>query len=169
MKKMHRIVDFAILAPVPLEHLKSGKAIAKSEGFVAFGSRKWDLFRKVDELRHGERVPVLLYPSHDYESPARLDFMIAWFGWYVGHVEAVGGAHPEGMRHRPPTTLQYPDDNRGHWVVFWHVEGLLKLRKSDQFPISTVGTYKGGTWHKDAVPRGPELVAVPNWLELQNL
>ena len=43
--------NFAILAPVPLEHLQSGKNIAVKEGFVAFGSRKWELFRRVDEMR----------------------------------------------------------------------------------------------------------------------
>lgn len=61
---MRRIADFAILAPVPLEHLQSGRDVAAREGFVAFGSKEWELFRRVDELRHGRTVPVLLYPSH---------------------------------------------------------------------------------------------------------
>jgi hypothetical protein len=44
--------QFAILAPVPLEHLQSGKDIAETEGFVAFGSRKWELdFRCPDRQR----------------------------------------------------------------------------------------------------------------------
>ncbi|MGY3138428.1 hypothetical protein ACVWZM_009110 [Bradyrhizobium sp. USDA 4501] len=54
---MMEIKDFAILAPVPLEHLQSGADIAHKTGFVAFGSRKWELFRKVDELRGSARVP----------------------------------------------------------------------------------------------------------------
>ena len=40
---MTGIADFSILAPVPLEHLQSGGAIADATGFVAFGSRKWEL------------------------------------------------------------------------------------------------------------------------------
>ena len=69
---MTGISDFSILAPVPLEHLQSGRAIASATGFVAFGSRKWELFRKVDELRGGARVPVLIYPSHeDFERSGR--------------------------------------------------------------------------------------------------
>lgn len=62
---MAGIADFSILAPVPLEHLQSGRAIADATGFVAIGSRKWELFRKVDDLRGGARVPVLIYPSHE--------------------------------------------------------------------------------------------------------
>ena len=97
-------VDFAILAPVPLAHLQSGKDVAAKEGFVAFGSMKWELFRQVDALRHDRKVPVLLYPSHE-GVPAKLSYVVAWFGWYTGHVESKGGVHPDGVKHRPPTTL----------------------------------------------------------------
>ena len=67
-------IDFAILAPVPLEHLESGADIARDTGFVAFGSLKWEPFRKVDELRKGAPVLVLLYPSFDYESPGKMSY-----------------------------------------------------------------------------------------------
>ncbi|RWE54181.1 hypothetical protein [Mesorhizobium sp.] len=142
--------DFAILAPVPLEHLQSGKSIAEKEGFVAFGSRKWELFRKVDEMRDGAPVPVLIYPSHE-DVPA-------------GAEESGSGKHSKGMQHRPPTTGQYTSDNQGHWAVFWHVKGLFELPKGQQMPISAVQTVKGG-WRKDAPPRGPELVAAPSIIE----
>jgi hypothetical protein len=152
-------VDFAILAPVPMEHLESGRGVAAKEGFVAFGSMKWEFFRRVDELRHGRKVPVLLYPSHE-DVPAKLSYLVAWFGWYTGHVDSVGGAHPLGMRHRPPTTGQYNSDNIGHWAVFWHVAGLRKWPKERHRPISEIETVKGG-WRMNAPPRGPELVAAP--------
>ncbi|MBX4863814.1 hypothetical protein HJA86_28450 [Rhizobium bangladeshense] len=152
--------QFAILAPVPLEHLQSGKAIAEAEGFVAFGSRKWELFRKVDELRDGAAVPVLIYPSHE-DVPVKDSFIVSWFGLYVGAQESGNGTHPLGMKHRPPTTGQYGADNKGHWAVFWHVKDLAELTHSQKMPISALQTVKGG-WRKDKPPRGPELVAMPS-------
>lgn len=163
---MRRIADFAILAPVPLEHLQSGRDVAAREGFVAFGSKEWELFRRVDELRHGRTVPVLLYPSHE-DVPAKLSYVVSWFGWYCGHVESKGGTHPLDMKHRPPSTGKYVTDNRGHWAVFWHVEGLRELPKDQCLPIRDIGTVKGG-WRKDAPPRGPELVALPHALSNQD-
>ncbi|MBB4095523.1 hypothetical protein [Brucella pecoris] len=161
---MMEIKDFAILAPVPLEHLQSGVDIAQKSGFVAFGSRKWELFRQVDELRGGARVPVLIYPSHE-DVPAKDSFIVSWVGWYVGSEESGNGKHSQGMAHRPPTTGQYASDNRGHWAVFWHVRDLRELPAAQRLPISAIQTVKGG-WRKSAPPRGPELVAMPSALEL---
>lgn len=155
--------DFAILAPVPLEHLQSGAQIAKDTGFVAFGSRKWELFRKVDEMREGLAVPVLIYPSHE-DVPAKDSFIVSWAGWYLGAEETPNGRHSGGMAHRPPTTGQYGGDNQGYWAVFWHVRDLIDLPQSQRLPISAVQTIKGG-WRKDAPPRGPELVATPSTIE----
>lgn len=152
--------QFAILAPVPLEHLESGKLISETEGFVAFGSRKWELFRKVDELCNGAAVPVLIYPSHE-DVAVKDSFIVSWSGLYVGAQETGNGAHPLGMKHRPPTTGQYGADNKGHWAVFWHVKDLIELPHSQRLPISAVQTVKGG-WRKDKPPRGPELVAMPS-------
>lgn len=160
---MTDIRDFSILAPVPLEHIQSGAEIASNTGFVAFGSRKWELFRKVDELRDGARVPVLIYPSHE-DVPAKDSFIVSWVGWYVGCEESGNGKHSKGMTHRPPTTGQYTSDNQGHWAVFWHVCDLHELPAAKRLPISAIQTVKGG-WRKSAPPRGPELVATPSTLE----
>ena len=78
---------FAILAPVPLEHLESGEEIARDKGFVAFGSRKFELFRDIDERRKGKRVPVLICPSHE-DSGSNISNFVSWFGWYVGGEES---------------------------------------------------------------------------------
>ncbi|MBI5949983.1 MAG: hypothetical protein HY875_17745 [Chloroflexi bacterium] len=153
------LLDFAILAPVPLEHLESGEEIARATGFVAFGSLKWELFRKADELRNGMPVPVLFYPSFDYESPGKLSYEATWAGWYVDSVESRGGAHPDGMRHRPPSTAKYRDDNEGHWAVFWHVRDLTRLEQS--IPITKLRGHAKGTWRKNSAPRGPELIEMP--------
>ena len=154
--------DFAILAPVPLEHLEPGVTVATEKGFVAYGSRKFELFRDVDARRSGAPVPVLIYPSHE-DDPAKLSFMVSWVGWYVGSAETHNGRHPLGLEHRPPSTGKYGLDNKGYWAVFWHVKDLTPLAPSERFPISKLQTVKGG-WRKNAPPRGPELVAVPSFV-----
>jgi len=163
MKAIH---DFALLAPVPLEHLQSGLEVSELKGFVAFGTRKWELLRKLDEMRGGAPIPVLIYPSHE-DVPARESFLVCWFGWYVGNVDSASGQHPLGMSHRPSTTAQYPGDNQGHWAAFWHVEGLRELPKEKCLPIGKIGTIKSG-WRKNAPPRGPELVALPEILSAED-
>ena len=61
-----------------------------------------------------------------------------WTGLYIGHVEAMGGAHPEGMRYRPVTTAQYPSDNEGFWAIFWHVAELRELAPDERVPIAAM-------------------------------
>ncbi len=163
MKAVH---DFALLAPVPLEHLMSGREVSKLKGFVAFGTRKWELMRKLDEMREGATVPALIYPSHE-GVPAKDSFLVCWFGWYVGQVDSVSGQHPLGMSHRPSTTEQYSSDNQGHWAAFWHVRGLRELPKEKCLAIGKIGTIKNG-WRKNAPPRGPELVALPEILSAED-
>lgn len=162
---MKTIRHFALLAPVPLEHLQSGQAVSTQEGFVAFGTKKWELFRKLDALREGAPVPALIYPSHE-DVPVKENFVVSWFGWYVGHVDGILGQHPGGMKHRPPTTAKYADDNRGHWAAFWHVEALRDLPKDKRVSIGKIGTIKD-EWRKNAPPRGPELVALPELLSYE--
>jgi len=156
------MTDFAILAPVPLEHLESGVTIAADKCFVAYGSRKFELFRDVEARRIGQPVPVLIYPSHE-DDPAKTSFVVSWVGWYIGSVETDTGRHPQEMDHRPPSTSKYPADNKGYWAVFWHVRDLTPLAPSARFPISKLQTVKGG-WRKNAPPRGPELVATPSFV-----
>src|SRR5690242_500641 len=99
MSKKSALIDFALLAPVPEEHLLDGRGVAVTKGFVAFGSRKWELFREIDRLRDGQDVPVLIYPSHE-DVELKLTFVVAWTAWYVGHVSSRMGAHPDGMKYR---------------------------------------------------------------------
>lgn len=152
--------SFALLAPVPLEHLQSGLEVAAHEPFVAFGTRKWELLRKLDEMRGEAPVATLIYPSHE-DAEASTALRVSWFGWYVGHVDSRGGAHPDGMRYRPTTTANYQADNKGHWAAFWHVVGLRQLQPTKQINIGKIQGFKGG-WRKDAPPRGPELVTLPD-------
>ena len=57
------MIDIALLAPVPLVHLEDGANICHEKGKVAFGSRSWEVFRELDELRKKQPVPVLIYAS----------------------------------------------------------------------------------------------------------
>lgn len=158
------MTDFAILAPVPAEHLASGLDLLSRESFVAFGSLKWELFEKIDLLRNGKPVPVLVYPSGEQDAVS-LAFVIQWKGWYQGHVRSVGGAHPDGMRYRPDSVRAYPTDMAGYWAVFWHVSDLQQLAEADHRPISSLQSYRSGKfWKAGHPPRGPEVVARPSWV-----
>jgi hypothetical protein len=160
------LAHFAILAPVPLEHLESGLEIVASQGEVAFGTMKWELFRRVDAERNGARVAVLIYPSGE-DVPAKPSFIVSWFAWYRRTESSVMGAHPDGMKFRPPTTAKYPLDNKGHWAAFWHVSGFRELPNQKCLAIGKLKGAKGG-WRKTAPPRGPELIILPESLSYEH-
>jgi hypothetical protein len=164
---MQVVHDFALLAPVPHEHLESGRPVAEKTGFVAFGTNKWELFRKLDDMREGDPVPVLIYPS-DEGIAAKASFIVRWFGWYIDHVESNNGRHPKGMSHRPPSTEKYAADNIGHWAAFWHVKGLHELPPEKRVSIGKIQSYAAGGWRKNAPPRGPELVILPEILSYES-
>ena len=108
------MADFAILAPVPQEHLISGQAIAADIGFVAFGSRKFELFRDIDLRRDGDPVPVLIYPSYE-DDLSKVTSLISWRGWYIGSEETHNGRHSLGMKHRPqrPASMRLTTSDTG--------------------------------------------------------
>lgn len=148
--------DVALLAPVPLEHLEDGIDVCRNEGRVAFGSRAWEVFRKLDQLRNGLPVDVYIYASHD---PVVRRFVVSWKGTYIGHVESIEGAHPEGMRFRPPSTGKYPEDNQGYWAVFWELEDLRRLDEDQQIPTGRFwGLEKRKSYGRNFVPEGPILI-----------
>jgi len=149
----------ALLTPVPVEHLESGAAICAAEGKVAFGSRSWEVFRKLDALRTGLSVDVYIYASGAGPQEVRA---ATWRAVYVGHVESVGGAHPEGMRFRPPSTCQNESDNYGHWAVFWEVRELRRLPESEFIATRQfTGHGKRRTYRDNFAPEGPLLVEHP--------
>lgn len=156
--------DFAILAPVPKEHLDAGLDVIKEQGCVAFGTRKWELFRDVDERSKKQPVPMLIYPSHE-DVPSKQSFRVSWVGRYVGHVHSNHGAHPEGLRYRPPSTAKNPGDNLGHWAIFWHLDALRQLSLDEYIPIGELQSHSTKKWLKAAPPRGPVLVEIPSELE----
>lgn len=148
--------NIALLAPVPYEHLESGKPICDKEGKVAFGSMAWEVFRELDKERNGASVNVYIYAS---DSPNSEELEVSWIGRYIGHVESKNGTHPDGMRFRPPSTAKNPGDNKGHWAVFWELDELRELEPSECKPTGAFTGYKSKKqYKKNVVPRGPLLI-----------
>lgn len=150
--------NIALLAPVPIEHLISGKEVCGREGKIAFGSNVFELFRELDNERAGLEVDVFFYASKS----GAVDQTVSWHGVYVGNVESIGGAHPDGMRFRPPTTARYPEDNSGHWGIFYEVRELKELGDDDRLAVSDLTGYgKGRRYKDDFPPRRPYLIEHP--------
>ena len=149
----------ALLAPVPLVHLEDGVETCAREGKVAFGSRAYDTFVKLDAIRQGEPIDVYLDASHAHEDgPIR----VSSTGRYVGYVGSKNGAHPEGMKFRPPSTLDDPSDNHGHWYVFWEVTDLRWLEGDEQILVRDMRGWQHKTrYSRFFVPEGPLIIEQP--------
>jgi hypothetical protein len=138
----------ALLAPVPLVHLKSG---AEMKGRVAFGSCAWQIFRRLDELRKGMDVDVYIYASHDPDG----DLEISWHARYVCQIEN-GRANVE--RFRPESTKTDTNDS----AVFWLVEDLAFLPPSQRISVAKLTGYdKKKPYGSAFSPEGPMLIEHP--------
>ncbi len=147
-----------LLVPVPEEHLRSGLQTLRREGKVAFGSRAFEVFAKLDELRQGEPVEVLIYAS-DPTTIIKPPYRASWRATYIGFQSARGGAHPDGMIYRPETTTQYPADNAGHWALFWEVVDLAELPEGERVQTGALkGWGKSKLYVKHFRPEGPVLI-----------
>ena len=143
-----------LLAPVPFEHLATGRAVAETEGRVAFGRNAWQVFEELDARRKGMPVDVYIYASR-VEGP--LSFEVSWRGRYIRRVLNDGGGHPDGMRYRPPSTAS--DTPAG---VFWEVEDLHPLQATDRIGLAAfTGFGKKKSYGPGFVPEGPLLVEHP--------
>jgi len=151
--------NIALLAPVPLEHLVDGQKTVESQGRVAFGSRAWETFRELDIRRKGLPVDVFIYASH---ADGCLESEASWRGRYIGHVESIGGAHPDGMQYRPQSTSKYSNDNAGHWAVFWELDMLEPVGEKERLHLADVtGFGKRKAYGHSFVPEGPLFIEHP--------
>lgn len=142
----------ALLAPVPSVHLEDGETVCRKRGKVAYGSRNWELFRTLDRDRDGLTVDTFIYASQvgDHKH------VVSWHAYYTGHVESIGGAHPNGARFRPPSTM---DDGTGYWAVFWEVTNLERI---SPIPIAEFrGLNALKNYDKLFLPEGPVRVENP--------
>jgi hypothetical protein len=142
--------EFAILAPVPEEHLLSWQKDGEQTK-VAFGSMAFELFRQADELRGEKAVEVFIYASLAENRP--LNSEVSWHGLYVGHVPSRSGRHPQGMKYRPPSTAS----EKPTWAIFWEVEELEPL--SSPIAIASLrGLGKKSKYQPRFTPEGPLLI-----------
>lgn len=157
---------FAMLAPVPEEHLLSGleaiqaqKAQGVEQPVVAFGSMAFEIFRKADELRggpDGNAVEVLLYASHAKEQS--LTPKATWRAVYTKQIPSRNGRYPkERSYERPKTALE---GDKPVWAIFWQIRDLEELN----LPIP-IGQFQGldkkSPYPARFIPEGPLLVQYP--------
>jgi len=145
--------EFAILAPVPEEHLISWQKDGEQTK-VAFGSMAFELFRQADELRGEKAVEVFIYASLAENRP--LNSEVSWHGLYVGHVQSRSGRHPQGMKYRPPSTAT----DKPTWAIFWEVEELERL--ASPIAIASLrGFKKKSNFQSRFTPESPLLIEYP--------
>jgi hypothetical protein len=73
----------ALLAPVPLIHLESALETETPDGQAAFGTRAWELFNELAQMRAGLPVDVYIYESHPEGS---FEGKVTWHARYI-HLE----------------------------------------------------------------------------------
>jgi hypothetical protein len=163
---MQKTRNFALLAPVPEEHLLSGlDAIAAQLDAddlpvgelpkVAYGSMAFESLAEVEKLRMGKTVEVLIYASHAKgEQPINPE--ATWRGVYVGYVGSRRGRYPGKSIYRPQATAS----DSLTWAVFWEVQELERLKTP--IPIGTLtGRGKKAKYQPRFIPDGPVLIEYP--------
>lgn len=150
----------ALLAPVPLVHLMYGKETCDAHGRVAFGTRAWEVFQKLDVIRGNAPVNVYIYASHDRNSD-RLE--VSWLGRYMHFQSTSNGKHPNATL-RPSSTHEEDKvfDIKTSWVGFWELDQLESLPNHEHIATgSFVGYESGKLYKRNFVPEGPTLVIQP--------
>ncbi|MBW4518566.1 MAG: hypothetical protein KME16_02375 [Scytolyngbya sp. HA4215-MV1] len=163
MQKTHA---FAILVPVPENHLISGmEAIAAqfdSDDLppehlpkIAFGSMDFELFGEVEKLRDSQAIEVFIYASHA-KGDQPLNPEVTWRGLYVGYVGSRRGRYPGKAMYRPKSTVT----DAPTWAVFWEIQELEQLKTP--IPIGSLrGKNKKTNFQARFIPEGPVLIDYP--------
>lgn len=152
---MARVSEFALLTPVPVEHLTDGVETCTREGTVAFGSDAWQLFESADfPLDPGD--DVLIYASHTGEPAIPRITWRAQFGRYQ-RTEQYRGM--ELRRIRPPSTR--PEDAETPWAGFSELTGLRQLDGDEALPILGMLDQHGRPYRSAFIPRGPIIITAP--------
>ena len=152
----HRLVEATVelLAPVPLDLLVDARDHFGEREF-AFGSRAWEVFRRLDLIRSEHAVRVWIYASHNADQPRPVS--ATWAAYYVRSVDSIGGAHPDSEHFRSP--LARTEDGLGHWAIYWHVEGLRQLDAAEYRPVSRMrGVDQRKPYARPFEPEGPILI-----------
>jgi hypothetical protein len=157
MEGIHQPVapDIALLAPVPLRHLRDGQSTCLATGKVAFGTEKFEnTFLPLEAQRKGMLVDTYFYASH----AEKLQLVVSWHGLYIGYVDAVPpGLHPAGMKYRPASTIT---DTR--FGMFYEITDLRPLAEHEQLRlINLTGFRKKKAYGPTFIPEGPMLIKHP--------
>ncbi|MGG6296345.1 hypothetical protein ACQ4M4_18295 [Leptolyngbya sp. AN02str] len=163
---MQKTNAFAILAPVPEQHLISGlEAIAAQldaedlppdhRPKVAYGSMSFEVFGEVEKLRAGRAVEVFIYAS-DAQGEQPLNPEVTWRGLYVSVVASRRGRYPGKAIHRPASTAH----DTPTWAVFWELQELERLKTP--IPIGKLRGHKKKTDYQPRfIPEGPVIIEYP--------
>ncbi|MDW3217108.1 MAG: hypothetical protein R8F63_00735 [Acidimicrobiales bacterium] len=140
---------FALLTPVPAEHLVDGEDVCRRQDKVAFGTEAWEVFAALSDIA-GPEPQVLIYASHDDEHHGPV---VTWVARYVGYTPARAGLHPDRFRYRPPSCRA-----DGAFSGFYEVTELRRLDSGLEIPVESLKKRDGGSLTAGFVPRGPTIV-----------
>jgi hypothetical protein len=153
------MTNFALLAPVPQEHLESGLKTLEEFGEVAFGSRAWEFFRELDAKRDGKPVDAYIYASHSDKFGAP---KVRWLGRYIGFVLAEDAARLDQLKYRPSSTLEAAGDKVGHWALYWKLDQLELIDSDKAIEMNRfIGMNSKKAYVKSFMPEGPLMIEAP--------
>ncbi len=142
----------ALLAPVPLDILVSALETYTPAGQIAFGTRDWELFDKLDKSRMKMPVDVYIYASHaggSFEGKAT---------WHAKYVRLEPDRH-EAKPYRPMLAAQ-TDVWEGE--VYWIVERLRRTEASEHISVTDFISFEDTKpYGKSFPPHRPLLVKHP--------
>jgi hypothetical protein len=141
----------ALLAPVPFAHLKSATEADTPNGQVAFATRDWELFNKLDGSRAGMPVDVYIYESHpegSFEGKAT---------WHARYVRLETDRH-KARAYRPKST----ETDTVEGEVYWIVERLRRMEPNEHIPVADFIAFRNmKPYGKSFPPHRPLLVEHP--------
>jgi hypothetical protein len=141
----------ALLAPVPFVHLKSAIQADRPDRQVAFATKEWELFNKLDGSRAGMPVDVYIYESHpegSFEGKAT---------WHARYVRLETDRH-KAKAYRPEST----ETDTFEGEVYWIVELLRRMESNEHIPVTDFVAFGSSKpYAKSFPPHRPLLVQHP--------
>ncbi|MBD2067350.1 hypothetical protein H6F93_07375 [Leptolyngbya sp. FACHB-671] len=152
--------DFAILAPVPIMHLKSAVEDGLSE--IAFGTSLWEVLNEANSLRRGLPVNVYIYASWlntDKDEEKTIPPSVTWKAQYINHLDPARPPDRKAINERRPSSTKKSETGKDieGWGLFWVVKRLCRL--NEPVPIHKFKGLKQRAYYKDTfIPEHPLLI-----------
>jgi hypothetical protein len=148
MGDLQTATHIALLAPVPLCHLESASEIT---GQIAFATRDWELFNKLEQRRAGMPVDIYIYESHPEGS---FHGKATWHARYVR-------LEPDRHKAKPYRPKSTESDTVGG-EVYWIIEGLRQMEPKAHIPVADFIAFGNAKpYGKSFPPHRPLLVEHP--------